>query len=262
MRRISTDGYYPETPSANMSLFKISVFVLAVHMAFILWGITHIPSSPVVKPNQTRLVTQEVTFNEKPKFAFKEEKKKTAEKPVPKEAEKPVVEKPVPKVVEKEKPKAVEKEKKVNEIVEKPKKKVIKDQALVEKAKENIAKITKTSDKIITSEPVPKEIPNPNKSTRNDDESALLNSHEAGYRDELANRLKLLLRLPEYGMVKIRLTVDRKGLVQKFDIVTAESEVNRRYIESAVPGLAFPAFGSNFSGESEHTFLISLNNEL
>lgn len=84
---------------------------------------------------------------------------------------------------------------------------------------------------------------------------------EMSYRDELAGRLKLLLRLPEYGEIKINLTLNRSGKVMKLAIASAESAANRKYIEKTLPTLSFPAFGANFESSSEYTFAITLSNE-
>lgn len=89
-----------------------------------------------------------------------------------------------------------------------------------------------------------------------------LSQREVFYRDELAGRLKLLLRLPEYGDVKVNLTLDRAGKVVKVVIVNAESTVNRKYIEKTLPTLSLPAFGTNFESATEYTFSITLSNEL
>lgn len=244
-----------------MSIFKISFFVLSMHAALIVWGAYHVPSPPAVK--QTRLVTQTIAFNETKRISPSDTPAALAEKKNPDSPAAPTEKKnPDPPVVKKKEkpkpkpaPKPVESEKKAEE----PKKNIIKDASLIAKAKENIAKITKTSDKTNTSEP---QSSAPQPKHANNKESELLSSHEMDYRDELAGRLKLILRLPEYGMVNVRLTVDRRGRVKKIEIIAAESETNKKYIESELPQLVFPAFGSNFGGEPDHTFLISLNNEM
>lgn len=92
-------------------------------------------------------------------------------------------------------------------------------------------------------------------------EGPTLTVREATYRDELASRLRLLLRLPEYGEVKVNLTLDRLGGVSKVVIKSAESIANRNYIEKTLPVLSFPAFGINFESATEYTFLITLKNE-
>lgn len=84
---------------------------------------------------------------------------------------------------------------------------------------------------------------------------------EAAYRDELAGRLKLLLRLPEYGDVKVKLTLERSGKVAKVVIESSDSTANRKYIEKTLPGLNFPPFGTNFNSDAQYTFSITLSNE-
>jgi outer membrane biosynthesis protein TonB len=80
-----------------------------------------------------------------------------------------------------------------------------------------------------------------------------------GYRDEIASRLKLLLTLPEEGVVKIELTLDREGNVKKVYVLQAKSEHNKKYVEKAVKNLSFPSFASNFPGLSEYVFTIYLS---
>lgn len=89
-----------------------------------------------------------------------------------------------------------------------------------------------------------------------------LNSTEVSYSNELAGHLKRLLRLPEIGDIKIKLTLDRSGKVYKMEVVSSESAANRRYIEKTLPGLSFPAFGTNFESMANYTFAITLSNEL
>ena len=89
-----------------------------------------------------------------------------------------------------------------------------------------------------------------------------MGDHEVSYRDELANRLKLLLRLPEYGEVKVKLTIERSGKIAKVLIISSESSANRKYIEKTLPGLTFPQFGTRFGDVDQYTFSITLGNEL
>jgi colicin import membrane protein len=89
-----------------------------------------------------------------------------------------------------------------------------------------------------------------------------LTSGEKHYRDELASRLKLLLKLPEHGAVQLKLTLNRAGKALKVQIVKSVSQANKNYIEKTLPTLVFPAFGSHFENLSEYTFSIQLSNEL
>lgn len=79
-----------------------------------------------------------------------------------------------------------------------------------------------------------------------------------GYCEELVNRLQLMLRLPEYGEVKVLVTIDVNGGVKKVSIKESKSPLNKSYIEKNMPLVAFPSFGSNFPGEKDHTFYLAL----
>jgi hypothetical protein len=93
------------------------------------------------------------------------------------------------------------------------------------------------------------------------DNSSLL-PHEQTYLDELIRRLKLKLKLPDYGEIKVKLTIAKTGRVLKLAIISSKSQNNRSYIEKTIPSIVFPPFGSSFGHEQEHTFLINLSNEL
>ncbi|MFN4175049.1 MAG: energy transducer TonB, partial [Parachlamydiaceae bacterium] len=88
-----------------------------------------------------------------------------------------------------------------------------------------------------------------------------LSVRERGYRDELASRLKLTLKLPEYGVVKLKLTLNRLGKVTDVTIVQSESAGNKGHIKKALPSISFPPFGDNFIGHETYTFQITLNSE-
>lgn len=140
-------------------------------------------------------------------------------------------------------------------------------QQLLSQAQEKIEKIVKTRDKI-----------SPNKISEGPAMASVaisslqidavsfgssqLNEGEMSYRDELAARLKLLLRLPEYGEVKIKLTLERSGKVVNVIVMSAASEANRKHIEKMLPSLTFHPFGSHFSSAQQYTFSITLSNEL
>nr|WP_166154139.1 hypothetical protein [Neochlamydia sp. AcF84]NGY94174.1 hypothetical protein [Neochlamydia sp. AcF84] len=85
---------------------------------------------------------------------------------------------------------------------------------------------------------------------------------ERSYRDELASRLKLLLKLPEHGEVQLKLTVDRLGRAIKVNVIKSPSHLNRLYVEKNLPMLKFPPLGREFAGMPEYTFIIQLSNEL
>jgi colicin import membrane protein len=82
----------------------------------------------------------------------------------------------------------------------------------------------------------------------------------ATYEEVLAERLRLLLTLPDYGDVKISLTLERSGKVAALTILKAASEENQHYVEKMLPQLALPPFGLAFAGEERHVFRLVLSN--
>jgi len=87
-------------------------------------------------------------------------------------------------------------------------------------------------------------------------------SGELSYRDELACRLQLLLKLPESGKVQIKLTLSKTGKFVKLTVANSPSGANRNYIEKTLPTLSLPSFGEQFGGAAEHTFSITLTSDL
>jgi len=82
------------------------------------------------------------------------------------------------------------------------------------------------------------------------------------YEQELAERLRLLLKLPEWGSVRVALTVTRDGSVVGLKILEAQSEINRLYVANHLGGQTLASFGKEYVGEAQHTFRLTLNNEL
>ena len=80
------------------------------------------------------------------------------------------------------------------------------------------------------------------------------------YEELLADRLRLLLTLPDYGNVTIRLKLNRQGKVLDVTIVKSASEENRQYVQKALPTLSLPPFGRSFGSEADHTFQLVLSN--
>ena len=66
--------------------------------------------------------------------------------------------------------------------------------------------------------------------------------------------LQQTLELPEDGDVKVELTVLKSGDVEKFQILYAESDKNRYYLESALARLHLPQFSGELARQSRHTF--------
>jgi colicin import membrane protein len=230
---------------------------------------------PTPKPKPKPKPKEKPTSKPKNEVKKKEEpKKKTppkVEKPVktetkPKPTPKPPKPKPNP---EAEAAKARQKELQAQEKKRAEAAKA-KQRDLVAKAKESVAKIQKSDHKSSQSSAlattlgaaVPGKIESLHIESLPDSPISKLSKHEVSYRDELASRLKLLLKLPEYGEVKLKLTLERTGKVSKVVIVNSKSNANRKYIEKTLPTLTFPNFGTNFENQTNYTFIISLSNDL
>lgn len=77
----------------------------------------------------------------------------------------------------------------------------------------------------------------------------------------LAQTLKNELELPEYGDVKLELTVLNNGRVTKLRVLHASSEMNKHYLELKLPNFLFPPFSEGLKNEREHTFTLTFCNE-
>lgn len=203
---------------------------------------------------------------------------KVVEKPVEvqKEALKPKVEAKKKVVKESPKPPAVKREAKPVPKQAVPKVEAQKGKSdeqkkkLLRQAQESLAKIDKTSDKLVANVKGTAgkkgadalKTPGRLEALTIDAQSvAGWSAGESLYRDELSAQLKLFLRLPELGKVEVRLTLLRSGQVSKVLIVSSESEMNAAYVKSALPNLVFSPFGSNFAKAGQYTFHITLTNE-
>lgn len=145
-----------------------------------------------------------------------------------------------------------------------------KQQELLAKAKANVAKIGQSRNAIASTSiasldetSIPQQLANLQIDSLpvGSAVSGELTAKEASYRDEVGVRLKLALKFPDYGSVKIKLTLNRAGKVASVSVVSSESDKNKQYIEKTVPTLIFPAFGTRFEGASQYTFSVSLNSD-
>ncbi len=85
---------------------------------------------------------------------------------------------------------------------------------------------------------------------------------ESDYRSALVNHLHRALSLPDYGEVKIQLSLRQDGTVAKVIVLKAQSEKNRQYLESNLPRLKFPRFDGAYANTNESTFVLTFCNEL
>lgn len=253
----------------DRALVTIFLTVVGLHTGIILWIILESTSQPLVTPAPRPLVVKTITLQppKKAPTAQVSAIKKTvveAVKPV-----KEVLKKEA--IVEAAKPvkEAPKKEAKVE--AAKPAKEASKKEAIVKKTVK-----AKTTKKSVPAQKVEntllaaaKEALSQLKQTPMlDPVTTLALSEEvptkltaSSYEQDLAQRLHTLVRLPEYGQVTLQLTLNRNGTVEKFEVTSAESQINRDYIQQQLPKLRFVTFGTRYPGEEKHTFLLVLKNE-
>ncbi|HRD55110.1 MAG TPA: hypothetical protein PLC42_01805 [Parachlamydiaceae bacterium] len=255
----------------NLFFKRIVLFVIFFHVCFLCFLGFQQTAKPLKKPNKkiavrmvavahvepvlkTAAAKESVSLQDTPITKQEETKKvEPVKKAVPKKEvkmAKPAVKKEAP-VVLKEAPVVLKEapKKESKETLEKKEK----QKALIAAAKSNLAKANKTFSK------------------KEDASSIALGPlsfeqegkigdtiWQLGYRDELASRLQSLLKFPEKGEVKIKLTLERSGKVLKLLIDSFESKKNRDYIEKTVKNLDFPSFQGDFNEFSEYTFSITL----
>ncbi len=138
---------------------------------------------------------------------------------------------------------------------------------LLSNAKESLAKLGETKDKASLNSTISlsdTSIPQRIQSLQIDALPAMgaisLGSAEIKYQDTLAVQLKQALKLPDYGTVKVKLTLLKNGKVGQIE-VTSLSDKNKKYIEKTLPSLSFSPFGSYFSGAEQYTFMLTLHND-
>jgi colicin import membrane protein len=83
---------------------------------------------------------------------------------------------------------------------------------------------------------------------------------ERRYQDILAAHLKDRLSFPDYGEVKIKLTLEKSGKVIKVEVISSKSDENRNYAVKILPGILFPSFDT-FIKEQRYTFSVTLKND-
>ncbi|MEM8727303.1 MAG: hypothetical protein AAGE99_01110 [Chlamydiota bacterium] len=77
----------------------------------------------------------------------------------------------------------------------------------------------------------------------------------------LAQTLKEELEFPEYGAVRLELTVHSSGRVLKIEFLEAASEKNREYLELNLPKVILPPLNRGFKHERTRRFTFTLCNE-
>jgi outer membrane biosynthesis protein TonB len=81
----------------------------------------------------------------------------------------------------------------------------------------------------------------------------------ADYVSLLTEHLHAALHLPDFGEVKIELTLQQDGRVAKLKVLKAESEQNKKYLEARLLHMKLPALTGK---KEEHTFTLTFCNQL
>lgn len=85
---------------------------------------------------------------------------------------------------------------------------------------------------------------------------------QSDYVASLTRYLHTALHLPDFGQVKMQLTVRQDGTIVKLLVIKAESEENRKYLEKHIPLLHFPPLQGEYAKDNTHTFVLAFCNEL
>jgi hypothetical protein len=85
---------------------------------------------------------------------------------------------------------------------------------------------------------------------------------QSDYTDILVEHLHQSLSLPDYGEVKIQLSLRQDGTVVKVIVLKTQSEKNKQYLESNLLRLRFPRFDGAYANKKEYTFILTFCNEL
>lgn len=138
-------------------------------------------------------------------------------------------------------------------------------QELLEELEERIAKIETKRDKIQAKADisVPKSIDSSfshkNQDTYEEDDSA---DEISNYNEFLVAYLQQQLHLPDFGEVKIEITLRKDGAVERFVVLKTESDKNRKYLEERLPSLHFPDFKGKGLSKNRQTFVLTFCNEI
>ena len=136
---------------------------------------------------------------------------------------------------------------------------VARQQALLAAAKEKIAKIDLSNHNGTGA--IALEAPSTIKSLRIDTTSSgsQESAGSADYYAQMVQRLRMSLRMPEDGDVKVRMTIDRSGRVTQVIVVSSVSQKNRDYVVRNLPDVRLPPLGAYFQGEKELTCTLVLS---
>jgi hypothetical protein len=85
---------------------------------------------------------------------------------------------------------------------------------------------------------------------------------DGNYTDALIQCLHQSLSLPDYGEVKIQLSLRQDGTVAKIVVLKTQSEKNRQYLQSHLTRLRFPPLEGVYANKKECAFVLTFCNQL
>jgi outer membrane biosynthesis protein TonB len=239
---------------------------------------------PTPKKMVVSTVMEKRTFQEK--VYVKKEPKKIVKKEEKKE-EKKVIEKKL--AAEKEKPAPLDKKIKSEEkIIKKENKNVVKE--ISKKSAKSIKNETKDVKKEIVKketldlleqvsnlEKIPKDFQTASTdklhvpklgeltaATIDIEEMSQMGEKEsnAGFQNVLIDHFRKNLSLPEYGEVKVKLTLNADGTIVDVDVLSSKNKKNEEYLKNTLPNLTFPWFNLYLPNEKKLVLTISFLNEM
>lgn len=81
------------------------------------------------------------------------------------------------------------------------------------------------------------------------------------YTELLVKELTQMLQLPEYGEVKIKITISSSGKIIELLVLQAESKANKLYLEKCLPNIVLPKYNEK-ALNNEQTFTLTFCNAL
>lgn len=239
---------------------KITLWVLFIHLAALIWMSLSFQSKSSKKPIVVKTITmpsptiQTTTAAAAPKNLPSEKAVASLPLAQPQPIKKAPPKKTVPaKAVKKPAAKPVEK-KKANA----PAPKV---QSLLQSIEESLDKIDQPKVRKKTAQTA--NLPDKKKRLKIDDlDSSSAIGYSDNYQDQLIDLLQSGLDLPDYGDVKLKLTLKKDGTIMELTIIEAQSQKNRSYLEKNLKTVHFPVFSGGLAKENTHTFTLTFCNQL
>lgn len=241
---------------------KIAFWVMGVHFFLLLVAFF----SPLKqKENKEKIVVKTKWLPQKKERVAAVEKPAAPavknEKPALKSSPPSPLLKSPPKAASKQKEEGLKKKAPVQPFSKKEKEvKIVVPGHLLKELEETIAKIDEKRDKIGAKkrlEPSTKIKPLQTEAFHRCE----MSQKEEEYKEALITYLRDSLNLPDFGDVKIQVTLRPDGTLEHLKVLEADSDRNRLYLEKELPLIHFP-FPKGTSEKKESTFILTFCNEL